>query len=139
MKLDIKSILILVLLGFCLLFGYKWYFSTENSEYKKQVKDLRNKNKNLQRKRDSILLEINNLKEEFELIQKNDKLLRLKIDSLDNEIFISKLNMKKSESELKLIKENLLNNSKKIDSLKSNPPNRTGEDLLRSLKINTMK
>ena len=39
MKLDIKSILILILLGLTLLFGFKWFFSGDKAS-KERVKQL---------------------------------------------------------------------------------------------------
>jgi len=137
MKLDIKSILILVLLGFCLLFGYKWYFSTGNSEYKKQLKELRDSNRLLQSQRDSINIELKSLKTDFTLLKSEELSLKIDIEKLTEEIEITKANASKSKSELNKLKKDLLESRKKIEELKSNPTNRVGDELLNSLKNNS--
>jgi chromosome segregation ATPase len=137
MKLDIKSILILVLLGFSLIFFYMWYFRGDN--YKDELKKIKEENKILHEKRDSIDLRLNKLNVSFNLLKKEDSLLRIKIYNQDLEIqkFKNKANASKEQLN-KLLKE-LEETRKKIQELKNNPPNRTGQDLLNSLKIKTIK
>jgi len=136
MKLDIKSILILVLLGFCLLFGHKWYFSTGNSEYKKQLKELRVNNKILQNQRDSINVVLKELEVDFDDLKEGEKIFQQKIDSMNIEIDLSKLRVLKLKDELDKLKGDLSETRKKIKELKENPSNREGNELLNSLKNN---
>jgi chromosome segregation ATPase len=138
MKLDIKSILILVLLGFSLIFFYMWYFRGSDN-YKDELKKLKEENKILNETRDSITSHLNTLNVNFNLLKKEDSLLRIKIYNQDLEIqkFKNKANASKEKLN-KLLKE-LEDTRNKIQELKNNPPNRTGEDLLNSIKIKTTK
>ena len=52
LKLDLKSILILFLLGFCLFFFSMWYL--KGTGYKKEYKQLEQKFEKLQQTRDSL-------------------------------------------------------------------------------------
>lgn len=138
MKLDIKSILILVLLGFSLIFFYMWYFRGSDN-YKDDLKKLKQENKELHEKRDSIQLHLNSLNDSFNELRKQDSLLKVKISDQELEIqkFKNKANASKDQLN-KLLKE-LEETRKKIQELKNNPPNRTDQDLINSLKIKTIK
>jgi chromosome segregation ATPase len=136
MKLDIKNLLILILLVFSLFFGYKWYFSTGNSDYKKELKDLNEKNKALQAQRDSINIEIKKLEYDFLKLKEKEFFLVQKIDSMSTEIELVKSRAAKSKKELDKLRGDLSETRKKIEELKENPVNRTGDSLLNSLKNN---
>lgn len=138
MKLDIKSILILVLLGFSLIFFYMWYFRGSDN-YKDDLKKLKQENKELHEKRDSIQLHLNSLNDSFNELRKQDSLLKVKISDQELEIqkFKNKANASKDQLN-KLLKE-LEETRNKIQELKNNPTNRTGQDLINSLKIKTIK
>ncbi len=135
-KFDIKSILILVLLGFSLVFFYKWYFSGLDG-YKKEIKRLHSENKILQNKRDSVSLIIKGLEIDFVKLQKQDSLLKIKIQNSENDVRLAKDKANKSKSELDNLRKDLDNTKKQIEELQKNPLNRTGDDLLNSLKIKT--
>jgi chromosome segregation ATPase len=134
MKIDSKSILIIVFLIISLFFGYKWYFNTDNSNYKNQIEELRIQNQFLEKQRDSINVKINLLENNLLTLTESEKTLLIKIESLSSEIESAKKNANKSKSELEKLRAELANTIKKIEHLKSNPPNRTGDDLLNSLK-----
>lgn len=136
MKLDIKSILIIVLLGFTLIFGYNWYFDTNNSVYKKELKELRDSNKVLQNQRDSINYKIKVLELDLLNLVKNENILNGKIESLNIEIEAAKANANKNKTELNKLKKKLIETRKNIADLKQTPHNRTGDDLINSLKNN---
>lgn len=136
MKLDIKSILILILLGFTLIFGYKWYYGTDNNDYKNKIKELRDSNDLLEKQRDSIRVRLVNLKNDLDILKDKEELLNSEIDNMRIEIEKAKANSNKSKSELDKLKSELKETRKRIDYLKDNPPNRTGDDLIRSLKNN---
>ena len=78
MKLDIKSVLILVLLGFSLIFFYMWYFRGSDT-YKDEIKSLKEENKSLHDRRDSISSHLNSLNINFDELKKQDSLLKIKI------------------------------------------------------------
>lgn len=133
MKFDIKNIIIICLLVISIIFGLKWYF-TGNDSSKDKIKELEKK-----------LVELN-----IELKNSNDRIERSKIksDSLENvtksireEARKQAILTKKAEADVALYK-NELNKAKqnteslkiKIKQLESNPTNRTGDDLIESLK-----
>lgn len=138
MKLDIKSIIILVLLGFSLIFFFRWYFS-DIDNYKNEVNKLREANKILKSQRDSIDQRIINLQTEYDKLQ----VVQLKISSkiLETEKEISKAREKAtlSRHELEKVRKELQETRNKLTELEKNPSNRTGDDLLNSLKNKTKK
>jgi chromosome segregation ATPase len=134
MKIDVKSILIIVFLTISLFFGYKWYFDTDNSNYKNQIKELRIQNRFLEKQRDSINVKINLLETELLKLTESEKTLLIKIGSLSAEIESAKKNANKSKTELEKLRTELANTREKIKHFKNNPPNRTGDNLLNSLK-----
>jgi septal ring factor EnvC (AmiA/AmiB activator) len=137
MKLDIKSILILVLLAGCLIFGYMWYFKSDN--VKSELKELRADNERIKKERDSINIHLRALEVNFTKLKQNEKFLQQKINDLELEIERSKQKANKSQAELNKLRLRLEETRRKIKELKNNPPNRTDDDLLNSLKIKTMK
>lgn len=137
MKLDIKSILILVLLAGCLIFGYMWYFKSDN--YKKELKELRAENEKIGQERDSINKNLKKLEIEFDKLKIREQALQQKIDSLQIEIDKSKQSANRTKAELDRIRQKLAETRRKIKEFRDNPPNRTGDDLLNSIKIKTTK
>jgi hypothetical protein len=65
MKLDIKSIIILLLLGVSLFFSYYWFFG-DNSEYKEKVKKLQNDYEVLESEKKILDSEISKLKLKYD-------------------------------------------------------------------------
>ena len=72
MKLDIKSILILILLGLTLLFGFKWFFSGDKAS-KERVKQLEEDYKKLEKDKEAAEAKIAAWKEIFDKKDKEDK------------------------------------------------------------------
>lgn len=138
MKFDKKNILLLILLAISIFFIYKNYFS-EDSDYKKKLRDLKLDNERLQRKRDSL----NNckilLEKEFSILSKNSKSLEVKLDSMKNELISQKNKASLSKKELDELRHKLAETKKKIEELKNNPPNRQEIDLINSLKSKMKK
>lgn len=138
MKLDIKSILILVLLAGCLIFGYMWYFRSDPN-YKRELKELREDNKRIRNERDSINIHLIVMQSKFKNLKLREQALQQRIDSLEIEIEKSKQNANRSQADLNKLRNKLAETRRKIREMKDNPPNRTGDDLLNSIKIKTMK
>jgi len=137
MKLDIKSILILILLGLTLLFGFKWFFSGDK-ESKERVKQLEQQFKELESQKKAVDLEI------IAWRQKSDSLKQLGI-RLQSEVIKQESLTKRAEAEaikskaiLDKLRGDLAETQNKIKQIKNNPPNRTGNDLLESLKNKTI-
>ena len=78
MKFDIKTIIILVLLGVSLLFGYKWFFSSDPS-LKQRLKEIEAEYNALEEKKKESDKKIKGLEIEFVDLQKKDKALQEKV------------------------------------------------------------
>ena len=76
---------------------------------------------------------------EFTKLQAKELELANDIKKRDLEIAKSKENANKSKRELEKFKREIEETKRKIDSLKSHPANRTGDDLLNSIKLKTQK
>lgn len=136
MKLDFKSILILIFLGFSLFFGYNWYFKGDDG-IKEQLNQLQERYDEIEKEK----------KESNKRLEDNafviDSLML--VDSLNNEkIALLEFNVREAEDKanesagkLSKVQKELLATRQKIKELKENPPNRTGEDLLNSIKNKT--
>jgi chromosome segregation ATPase len=133
MKLDIKSILILVLLGLTILFGFKWFFSGDGSS-KERVKQLEQEFKNLESQKKSVDLEIINWKEKLDSLIQLDIKLQDELSKQEAKTKIAEIEANKSKVNLAKLKRDLEETQRKIDDFKNNPPNRTGDALLESLK-----
>jgi len=136
MKLDIKDILILVLLGISLFLGYSWYFKG-NSGYKEKVKQLEKEYKELEKEKNLIDLEITKWKSKYDSLEVVDKKIQSDLLLLQEEVKRAEEEAKKSKQQLSKIRAELAETRKKIEEFKRNPPNRTGDDLLESLKNKT--
>lgn len=136
MKLDFKSIIILVLLGFVLFFGYSWLF-TDNSGYKEKVKQLEKEYKELETKKKLVDKEIDQLKVKFDSLDVIDKKLQTEVVKLESEIRRAESEANKSKNKFLELQGELAENRKKIEDFKKNPPTKTGDALLESLKNKT--
>lgn len=134
-KLDIKSWLILVLLGFTLIFGYKWYFSSPDN--KDEIKALLEQNKVIQKERDSLKIARHILESDFNNLRMNDSLKASEIARLDKTLSIMQEEVNRSRKDFDKIRKELEETRKKIEEFKKNPPNRTGDDLINSIKNKT--
>ncbi len=132
MKLDIKSIVILILLGTSIFFFATWFF--RGTDYKSEIEKLEDKNRLIELSRDSL--------------KKNDIVLAKQYAEKDKQISDRENQIKEIESQLLKVKQDLTisNNKvrqnqkdleetkKKIEELKNNPIKRDDEDLIKSLK-----
>lgn len=138
MKFDIKTIIILVLLGFSLLFGYKWFFSADPS-LKKRLKEIETEYNDLEQKKKESDRKIKQLENEYTILESKDKQLQDQVIKLESDIKLAEQTAAKSKSNLDKIKKDLAETKHKIEDFKNNPPNRTGDDLLNSIKNKTQK
>ena len=135
---DIKNILIGILLICTIIFGNKNFF-TSDKLYKEKLKQIELANEKLKKERITIDLKINTLKIEYSKLKDHETKLNKEITNRDFEIAKNKATAARSQAELAKFKQDLIETQNKIKLLKDNPPNRTGEDLLNSLKIKTQK
>ncbi len=136
MKLDIKSILILVFLGISIFFGLKWFWSG-NDASKERVKQLEQQFKELESQKKAVDLEIESWRSKSDSLKTLD--LKLQKEIARQEMLTKKAEQEaqKSKSNLDKMRQDLADTKNKIEQIKSNPPNRTGDDLLESLKNKT--
>ena len=116
MRLDIKSIALLVLTGACILFFGMWFF--KGSDYKDKIKELENENKKIELVRDSLKTVNASLKLQTHTIippsrqdtkvkyTRKEKYINNKKDSIE----VCKYYIKNDEKLL-----NFLNSNKKLD------------------------
>jgi outer membrane murein-binding lipoprotein Lpp len=135
---DIKNILIVVLLAGCMIFGYMWFFRNDGG-YKQKIKDLEREKKELIIAREKLEKDVVVLEKNFEDLKKKESSLAADIKKRDEEIRRRKEEAAKSRAELDNMKKGLKETQEKIVELKKNPSNRTGDDLLNSLKLKTQK
>lgn len=137
MKLDVKTILIILLSCVCLYFiifgGGK-----NNSDYKKEKQQYIERIKELEQKEDSLNKERAILKKEYLILENQYKIDSIKNDSLDKEIIIINDKLIKTEKKANYYLDKLSINQKRIKELEKNPIYKEGESLLKSLseKIN---
>lgn len=130
----VSNIIIVVLLSLVVYFGYKWYFSFDNKEYKNQLEQLKKDNENLINTRDSLKVSIINLEKEYDIISKSDSLLKVEVDNLSLDIEKSKERASYSYDKLVKVREDLLKSRERINQLMKNPPIKSDSLLIESLK-----
>jgi len=133
-----KNILLLILAGVCVILAAFLFFG-EDKSIKQQIKDLRADNERLMKEAHQHETAVDSLKDAFEILQDQDSVLAVKVKEKDTEIanLVAKANH--SQQDLNKLLHELAVTRKKIEDLKKSPPNRTGDDLLNSLKIKTTK
>lgn len=132
LKLDIKSILILVLLGFSIVFFALWYFKGDDT--KSRIKELENINKNIEIQRDSLKNVNKVLKVDFDNRQKDIEERDNQIKSIELELSKTKKDLVVANGKVKEKEKELADTKKKIEELKKNPIKRDDDDLIKSLK-----
>lgn len=136
MRYDIKTIIILVLLGFTIILGYKWYFSGDEVS-KDKVKQLEIENKKLESDKKNSDIEIAKWKVKFTELDITDKKLTLEVSRSIKEANDAKIKANKSKLDLDNLQKGLNETRRKIEEFEKNPPNRTGDALLESIKNRT--
>lgn len=130
--LDIKSWLILILLGFGLFFFYMWYFRGPSN--KGDINKLKRDIEIIQKERDSLKVSRSIMVRDFSKLRQKDSTDMIEIYRLDIVISNMKDQANKDKSNFLKLKKDLDDTRKKIDELKKTPSNRSGDDLLNSLK-----
>jgi chromosome segregation ATPase len=132
MKIDIKSIFILILLGFSIFFFSMWFL--KGTGYKKEYKKLEKEFEKVQKSRDSLNLLNIRLKSDFveigKKIRERDSLIKI----VEAELKKKKEELKSSKDEVSIWKNQHSQTKKKIEELKKNPIKREDDELIKSLK-----
>lgn len=134
-KIDFKIILIIILLITTTIFGYKWFFQSDDLiEYK--LKQLKDENEQLQKNIDSLTLNIEKYNNEYiEFTKKRDSLNKV-IKESEIEIEKAKSKAEKSLKELNKIRKDFSEIQNKIKELEKSPMKREDDDLINSIKNN---
>ncbi len=138
MKIDLKTILILVLTLICCVFVWKSLYEGDK-QYKKELEKLREENKMIQQKRDSLLKEREKLELDLTIVRKHNDSLIYRSNVLEKEVKDQKNKANLSRQELDKLRKELEETKIKIEEIKKHPANRDGNDLLNSLKSKSKK
>ena len=134
-KIDLKSIIIIILFIVCGVFYTKAML--EGNEHKEQRKELEKENRSIEKEKKKIRKEYETLLMKFE----KDSIKLVKLESEYEDLNFKLIQVDKSlKQKNKELKEALIQNqklNKDIEEFKKNPPNRTGENLLNSVKEKT--
>jgi septal ring factor EnvC (AmiA/AmiB activator) len=135
---NFKNYLILFLGGVSVILLLFFIFGG-GEKYNDELERLRADNARLAQERDRIQLRVDSLHKAYEILDQRDDSLATRISAQDKELAKLYSDSKRSKTELDKIRKEIAEAMKKIESLKKNPPNRTGTDLINSLKLKTTK
>ena len=133
--LDLKSIIIIFLFIISgILFSR---YMLDGNEHKKERKSLQKENKEIE-------IQKKGLEKDFEKLQELYKKDSVKLVVLENQFIIiqtelDKVNIKLNQKQKQLVywRKNWQKTKKQVEELKKNPPNRTNEELLESIREKT--
>lgn len=134
-NLDLKSILIIILFIISGVFFTK-YMLEGNSNRKERI-ELEKKNQQLEKEKRKLEKKYEDLTIKFEI--DSIQLLKLQSDyeKINEELNLVNSNLEKKKVELKNYIKKLEETKRKIQDFEKNPPNRTGNDLIESIKQKT--
>lgn len=127
----ILALIIIAMAGFILLKG--------DSAYKKKVEELQAENSVLHFQRDSINSIIADLEKDYKEIEKRKSYLASEVNRRSAEAAKQKEEADCARTELQGMKTELEKTRESINDRAKKPANRTGSDLINSLKIKTGK
>ena len=130
MKIDLKKTL-LYFIGVCLLVSVFLNFKGCNRE---SFEKLEEKNRLLEKTRDSLRYTNQNLKKEFNQIQLVIDKRDARIADLQIQIEVSKQNVADYKNRADKANKDLIETNKKLENLRKNPIKRDDDDLINSFK-----
>lgn len=131
-KLDLKSILILILLLVSMIFGSMWFFGGSDDS-KERIKQLETEFKKLETDKAAADSKIADWKSKYEDADRKDKQLELEVSRLKSAVRVAEDKAKKSKLDLDKVQSGISENRKEIEKFKKNPPILSDEELLESL------
>jgi chromosome segregation ATPase len=111
----------------------RWYLSNDK-EAEDRMKKLETEYKDLQSKKDSSDIKISTWKSKFDSIRGQDVILKQQADLLARQTYAAEVSAAKSKAQLEIEKSKAAAIKADIDKFEKDPPNRTGNDLIQSLK-----
>jgi DNA repair exonuclease SbcCD ATPase subunit len=136
MELDIKTIIIFILLATSLFFGLKWFWGG-NKDLKNEANRLEQEFKELEKRKKETDLEIESWKEKFNSLKSVESKLKQENEKLEQQTKKAEQDANLSKANLDKLKGEIKETQEKIEEFKKNPPNRTGDALLESIKNKT--
>jgi len=135
MKLDLKSIVILILTIFVIGLSTNYFLSGDN--HKKEIKKLESENKKIQDEKKIIDQNIQRLQREFKIKDEEiNKLIEIE-KNLQIKIKQKDLEVEKAKQDLNKVNVELEKTRIKIRELEKNPVYKNGDNLLKSLREKT--
>lgn len=135
MKLDLKSIAVIILSIFVILFAGAYFLGGSN--HKKEIKELEKENIEIENQKKLIDKEISSLKDSFKVkelrlksLEESESILKERIKEKDIEIEKSKRDLENSKMEL-------IKTKKLIENLEKNPNYKNGDNLINSIREKT--
>jgi len=130
--------IISILLIISLVFGLMWFFGSDSGS-KERIKQLENNITTLEKKKQISEKNIEYWIKRFSSLQERQDSINSVIASLEKEASVAEANANISKNKLGALKKELDSTRKKIEEFEKNPPNRTGDSLLESIKNKTSK
>ena len=130
--------IISILLIISLVFGLMWFLGSDSGS-KERIHQLENNIAALEKKKQISEKNIAYWIKRFSNLQKRQDSINLVIGRLEKEAITAEANANISKNKLETLKKELASTRKKIEDFKKNPPNRTGNSLLESIKNKTSK
>ena len=130
--------IISILLIISLVFGLMWFLGSDSGS-KERIRQLENNIAALEKKKQISEKNIAYWIKRFSNLQKRQDSINLVIGRLEKEAITAEANANISKNKLETLKKELASTRKKIEDFKKNPPNRTGNSLLESIKNKTSK
>jgi peptidoglycan hydrolase CwlO-like protein len=137
-KEKVYIIIISVLFVIGLIFGLMWFLGSDSGS-KERIKQFEEKIGSLEKEKQTNEKNIEYWKKRFSDLQKTQDSLNATIGKLEKELASAEAAAAVSKTRLETIKKELIATRKKIEEFKKNPPNRTGDSLLESIKNKTSK
>jgi uncharacterized coiled-coil DUF342 family protein len=134
---NIKDLALIITAALCIFLFINFMYTSSSN--RKQIKELKKENKEIQNRRNILEIEILKLKsEESKYILNIDK-YNQKIDSLSNLITIKDSEIESAKKRLRNSQKEMEKTKQEIKKLKKTPIKRTGNELLNSIKEKTSK
>lgn len=130
--------IISILLIISLVFGLMWFLGSDSGS-KERIHQLENNIAALEKKKQISEKNIAYWIKRFSNLQERQDSITLVIGRLEKEAITAETNANISKNKLETLKKELASTRKKIEDFKKNPPNRTGNSLLESIKNKTSK
>jgi peptidoglycan hydrolase CwlO-like protein len=91
----------------------------------------------MQKQRDSLVNARVILERDFKVLKQQDSIKSVEVSRLDNVLVSMQNELDKTKSNFNDLRKNLEDTQNKINDMEKSPSNRTGNDLLNSIKIKT--